>query len=719
MKKLLALLLAVTTLLSVTAIAAAAGTDTTYTDLDKAPWATEAILKWSQGDYAILEGDGNGLFSPNSGITELTIDIIVDKLFGNTSKTWADGPTINREDALVKLAKAFSIAPVASPAKLFTDDAAITVAAKPYIYGLAARGFISGTSTSEYILNPKGVFTRAQIVVLVQGIVGEIAFKDISSALANGNTIIAGGLIIRDDKITLSDVTVQGDLFIGGGVGDGNVYLEDVEIAGTLVVYGGGSKSIHVSGKSKIPHVTLAKPTRFDSSGKVTGQAVSLKVEGTGSKVGNVDVTEGRADVQGTIENLNVSSSDSVVTATNATISTITVSAPSATVAVSGESTVTTVTLTEAAQLATFIADNAKITNVSVESSDSKLNLVGETTVATVTVTETASAATVTLSGATIETVSVAAAGSTVNATGTSKVANVNLSETATKTEVVVQGTASVTAVSTKAEGSTILASGTGSIGSTAVEANDIKVVAAGDSKIASVSISKEVTTETVVAAANTKVDNAGTGKATDASGKTVAEAGKSVTSSSDANKGAIADSVAADASKNAPTTVVVDSKLNGDTSAGTTIDSGNTPLSEEPAAKTPATETPSTPSSGGGGYVPSANTDTIASLNTLIDTLQTDSIAQLNALINEATTAWNAKTPEQRTADKTAFITTYATQANTLQNNTQSTLNGYTARLSALGTVGSTRASEVEAEYTRQINEQKARFADLTGQSW
>ncbi|HKL11030.1 MAG TPA: hypothetical protein VJ990_06275 [Clostridia bacterium] len=68
-----------------------------------------------------------------------------------------------------------------------------------------------------------------------------------------------GDLIVDADGVSLKNVDVSGDLTITSNVGDGDVYLQSVSVAGTLFVNGGGENSIKIKDGS-FPVIRIDRP---------------------------------------------------------------------------------------------------------------------------------------------------------------------------------------------------------------------------------------------------------------------------------------------------------------------------------------------------------------------------------------------------------------------------------------------------------------------------
>jgi hypothetical protein len=363
-RKALALFLTLALVVSMApSLASAVGNS--YTDVPSTHWANGVIAKWSGDDYGVLQGNGDGTFAPSRGITLGELATILSKTFGYTERTaaevspaWADeavekaiaagvvaktvtvdaSAAITREQAIRYIAIAYSVAPIEGETT-FADNAAIGAEYKPYINAFQKLGYVVGKGNG--VFDPKASYTRAEAMQVIENTTAEIADGDIS------DKIYSNSLIVRKSGVTLKDATVNGDLIIGQGVGDGDVTLDNVTVEGRLIAYGGGSNSIHITGNSKIYLIISAKDFGEQISYRVEGNAEVYKIETTqGTKivifgdVQSVDVAENASVtlVAGTIDAVTIAGAGgSLVAQTNATVNTVSVEANNATVSGNGK----------------------------------------------------------------------------------------------------------------------------------------------------------------------------------------------------------------------------------------------------------------------------------------------------------------------------------------------------------------------------------------------
>ncbi|MDR0861336.1 MAG: molybdate ABC transporter substrate-binding protein [Oscillospiraceae bacterium] len=321
-KKISALILALALVFALVVPAYAADT---YNDVKQGDWFYDAIEKWSGEAAGVIKGYGNGQFGPDDAILDLDLDIIIARVLGGTEPTWQDSPALTREVAIARIAKALAIAPVAEPAAPFADDATIGANYKALIYGIQARGFVNGKENNNF--DPRGDFTRAEVVQIIYKALSEITDKDVT-----GKTYDAG-LVVRKAGLTVKDTTVKSDLIIGQGVGSGDATLDGVTVNGSLVLLG-GSDGVNLR-NGKLDSVVSAK------SGK---DIVSLKAESTAS-VGTLTVSAGTAvTVTGSVGEI-ILEQGSAATVAGGTVAKVTASGASSKLQVLKDATVSAVTI--------------------------------------------------------------------------------------------------------------------------------------------------------------------------------------------------------------------------------------------------------------------------------------------------------------------------------------------------------------------------------------
>lgn len=228
---------------------------------------------------------------------------------GNGNKLSPES-VVTRQEVFTVLARAFRLPSGGSSAlSKFSDASSVSSWAQSSVSALAAAGYINGTNGR---LNPAANITRAEFAQIMDNM--------IKSYLTNSQTIAKvpdGNVMVNAPEVTLKGVTINGDLIIGEGVGDGNATLDSVKVTGRILVRGGGVNSIKIIGTSEADLVILAR-----SNGKVR---VTVSNE---SKIQVIEIDDGSDDifVEGTVSSISVMAEGITVTANNARIGTALIS---------------------------------------------------------------------------------------------------------------------------------------------------------------------------------------------------------------------------------------------------------------------------------------------------------------------------------------------------------------------------------------------------------
>lgn len=200
-RKILAALLTLVMVFSLLPVSAWAE-ETTYSDV-AGHWAQSAILRWS--DYGVLQGS-EGKFSPDGTLTRGQMAVILSRLLnlpaapsagftdvapdawyadginrcaaagilqGSEGKAMPEDP-ITREQAMVMLCRALGIAAEdVGVLAAFSDLSLVSDYARLYVAALVKAGVVKGDANG--LLNPLSKITRAEIVTMIDRLVGHYA----------------------------------------------------------------------------------------------------------------------------------------------------------------------------------------------------------------------------------------------------------------------------------------------------------------------------------------------------------------------------------------------------------------------------------------------------------------------------------------------------------------------------------------------------------------
>ena len=296
-KRILAMLLAVTSCLSLAVSASAANTvnrkATDFRDFDKSAWYAEAVS--AAVDNGLLYGKSSSIIDPNGDMTRAEMAAIINRSFGcyktadisqykdvakskwyykdvalavqmgtyngrSNSSMAADAP-ITRQEAMTVVARALELdydSYSKTDLSKFSDRNKISNWALPYVRAMIGADYIHGRTKG---LEPLDNITRAEFAQIFANIIGTYI---VSKGIYDKD--IKGSVLIRTDDVELKNLTVDGDLIIGCGAADGKITLDNVTVKGRLLVWGGGTKAVYCNNGTQMPEVVVA---RVDDAVKV------------------------------------------------------------------------------------------------------------------------------------------------------------------------------------------------------------------------------------------------------------------------------------------------------------------------------------------------------------------------------------------------------------------------------------------------------------------
>ena len=296
-KRILAMILAVASCLSLAVSASAANTvtrkATDFRDYDRTAWYAEAVS--AAVDNGLLYGKSATIIDPNGAMTRAEMAAIINRSFGcyktadisqykdvskdkwyykdialaaqmgtyngRSTSTMAPDAPISRQEAMTVVARALELdydAYAKTDLSAFSDRSEISNWALPYVRAMVGADYIHGRGK---VLAPQDDITRSEFAQIFANI--------ISSYITVKGTYdkdIKGSVLIRTDEVTLQNMTVDGDLIIGCGAADGKITLDNVTVKGRLLVWGGGTKAVYCNAGTNMPAVVVA---RVDDAVKV------------------------------------------------------------------------------------------------------------------------------------------------------------------------------------------------------------------------------------------------------------------------------------------------------------------------------------------------------------------------------------------------------------------------------------------------------------------
>ena len=295
-KRILAMILAVASCLSLAVSASAASTArkaTDFRDFDRTAWYADAVS--AVVDNGLLYGKSSTIIDPNGDMTRAEMSAIINRSFGcykaadisqykdvakskwyyndvalavqmgtyngRSSSAMAPDSPITRQEAMTVVARALELdydSYSKTDLSAFSDRSEISNWALPYVRAMVGADYIHGRGK---VLAPLDNITRAEFAQIFHNIIGTYIVSK-----GTYDKDIKGSVLIRTDEVTLKDMTVDGDLIIGCGAADGKITLDNVIVKGRLLVWGGGTKAVYCNNGSQMPAVVVA---RVDDAVKV------------------------------------------------------------------------------------------------------------------------------------------------------------------------------------------------------------------------------------------------------------------------------------------------------------------------------------------------------------------------------------------------------------------------------------------------------------------
>ena len=296
-KRILAMILAVASCLSLAVSASAAGTTirkaTDFKDYDRTAWYAAAVS--AAVDNGLLYGKSATVIDPNGDMTRAEMAAIINRSFGcykaadisqykdvsknkwyykdvalavqmgtyngRSSSSMAPDAPITREEAMTVVARALELdydSYSKTDLSKFSDRNKISNWALPYVRAMVGADYIHGRTKG---LEPLDNITRAEFAQIFYNIIGTYIVSK-----GTYDKDIKGSVLIRTDDVELKNLTVDGDLIIGCGAADGKIVLDNVTVKGRLLVWGGGAKAVYCNAGTNMPAVVVA---RVDDAVKV------------------------------------------------------------------------------------------------------------------------------------------------------------------------------------------------------------------------------------------------------------------------------------------------------------------------------------------------------------------------------------------------------------------------------------------------------------------
>lgn len=324
-KRILSMLIVIAMMVSMLYQTSFALTANSFSDIQN-HWAMQRILKWA--DLGIIQGS-EGKFKPNDSITRAEFCTIINNIFGFTAlddsgydditqdkwyykhvmiakkagyisefgkDIFAPNESISRQDIAKILSSLFQLtASKGTAIASMKDCESIAENARSAVDSLLEKGYMVGSSNKFFYPNNK--ITRAELIAVLDKMVSILYNK----AGTYSATTINGNVIINQAGVELKDTSISGNLYLAPGIGEGEVTLNNVKVAGRTFINGGGSKSIHIE-NSTLGETIVSKQNnniRIVLIGTSTIRSLELtssiiiENNGSGSGIANIYIPKG------------------------------------------------------------------------------------------------------------------------------------------------------------------------------------------------------------------------------------------------------------------------------------------------------------------------------------------------------------------------------------------------------------------------------------------
>ena len=239
---------------------------------------------------------------------DLELAVAMRTFQGANGKLNPEAP-ITREEAFVVLARAFALeGGDTSVLNNYTDGASVSAWARSSVAALIENGYVNGANGQ---LNPKTSITRAEFAKVISEMASTYVDADDSLSAA-----VDGSVIVRENSVSLSGKTINGDLIIADGVS--RIDLTGVTVTGRIVLRGGESGVTFKdtkAGKGIIANTDIAVSGSVDNITVAQGSAITVN---SGASVGSINVNAEGAKITGAgkVETVKANANNVTVTTT-------------------------------------------------------------------------------------------------------------------------------------------------------------------------------------------------------------------------------------------------------------------------------------------------------------------------------------------------------------------------------------------------------------------
>lgn len=270
-------------------------------DAEAAAWMEPYLQQLA--DWGVMRGDSTGNMHPDRPITRAEFVVLVNRAFGynktsasipfrdvkpsdwyyddinigyttgyfngTSASTASPRDSVTREQATVLLGRNMMLEDQPGASIDFTDSTSLGNFSRGLVRSALTEGIISGYSDGSF--RPKTNITRGQMAVILVKAIGNLINKPGEQSLGG----VFGNVTISTSGVVLKDTTIAGNLYITGGLGLGDVTLENVTVLGKIVVSGAGESS---GGQNSVILRNVTAPSLLLDN--LANNMVSIRAEG-------------------------------------------------------------------------------------------------------------------------------------------------------------------------------------------------------------------------------------------------------------------------------------------------------------------------------------------------------------------------------------------------------------------------------------------------------
>lgn len=222
--------------------------------------------------YGYDETGGNpftDVYSQDWYYDDIDIAYNVGYFSGTSGTTATPNGDLTREQAAVLLARNMMLQSGSGETLGFSDSRELSEWSRGLVGAASDSGVINGYDDGSF--RPQNNVTRGEVAAMLTRAVGTLISEPGSQSLGS----VYGNLTINSSEVSLRNTTIVGNLYLTGGIGLGDVLLENVDVYGQIIVSGAGESNSSQS--SVVMRNVTANELIVDN---ISNQFVTVRAEG-------------------------------------------------------------------------------------------------------------------------------------------------------------------------------------------------------------------------------------------------------------------------------------------------------------------------------------------------------------------------------------------------------------------------------------------------------